>query len=106
MHIVLPEKADFISVDVSWTRQKFIIPSALKNLKEDGTIISLIKPHYEAEKFQLTKGKLEEKFEKEVVENTLAEIKKLGATVKNIAESPVLGQRGKNKEYLILIQPD
>jgi len=42
VHVELPEKMDFISIDVGWTPQKKILPNAIKNLKPDGKIISLI----------------------------------------------------------------
>src|SRR3989344_5859632 len=58
MHVVLPEKVDFISIDVGWTRQKLILPNAFTNLKVGGKIVVLIKPHYEADKRYLRKGKL------------------------------------------------
>src|SRR3989344_7416455 len=33
MHVILPEKAGFISVDTSWTKLENIIPNTLLNLK-------------------------------------------------------------------------
>src|SRR3990167_574522 len=57
MHIELPEKIDLITIDTSWTKIKKILPNALKNLKADGRIIALIKPHYEAEPKMLREGK-------------------------------------------------
>src|SRR3972149_4621732 len=30
MHVVLPEKVDFITVDTSWTKQKNILPNVFK----------------------------------------------------------------------------
>ena len=46
MHVVLPEKTDFISIDTGWTKQKMVLPNAINNLKPNGRIITLIKPHY------------------------------------------------------------
>src|SRR3989344_6185067 len=43
LHVQLPELVDFISIDVGWTRQQLILPHALKLLKPDGVIVSLIK---------------------------------------------------------------
>ena len=103
MHVVLPEKMDFISIDVSWTKQKLIIPNALINLKDGGVIVSLIKPHYEAEAKFVHKGKLMEEHIDEVVENVRRDIERVGAKVINIVESPVVGKKGENKEFLALI---
>src|SRR3990167_3662765 len=47
MHVKLTEKMDMITVDTGWTRQEKILPNAFDNLKPDGLIICLIKPHYE-----------------------------------------------------------
>jgi len=47
VHVNLPEKVDFISIDVGWTKQFLILPNAIKNLKDNGQIVTLVKPHYE-----------------------------------------------------------
>src|SRR2546421_8918289 len=44
MHLELPEKVDLITIDVAWTRQRFILPAAARWLKDDGTVVTLIKP--------------------------------------------------------------
>ncbi len=62
LHIELPEKVDFISIDVGWTPQKLIIPKALSLLKKDGDVVSLLKPHYEADKSLLKKEKFLKNF--------------------------------------------
>lgn len=100
MHVVLPEKADIISVDTSWTRQKNVIPNALNNLKKGGKIISLIKPHYEA-----GKGKLNEEEMEPLMEKVKAEIAGVGGKIIKMIESPILGEKGKNKEFLALMVP-
>src|SRR3989344_7725903 len=41
MHVELPEKVAFISIDTSWTKLEKIIPSALRNLANAGTIVAL-----------------------------------------------------------------
>ncbi len=98
MHVVLPEKADFISVDVSWTKQKNILPSAFKNLKVGGKIVSLIKPHYEAGKGKINKEEIEE-----LLRVVKTDIQNVGGKIEKLIESPVVGEKGKNKEYLALI---
>ena len=100
VHVELPEKMDFISIDVGWTKQKLIIPNAVKNLQSNGKIISLIKPHYEVGK-NLEKATDEEL--KEVIEQVKKEIKDYIKVIK-IIESPVLGKKAKNKEFLMLCE--
>ena len=99
MHVVLPEKVDFISIDVGWTKQKHILPNALKNLKDEGLIVSLIKPHYE-----IGKGKVKEEQIEEILENVKEHIVSVGGKVEKIVESPILGEKGKNREFLALIR--
>lgn len=98
MHVTLPEKVDVISIDVGWTKQRMIIPNALANLKEGGVIISLIKPQYEAGRARLKVEEVEQ-----VVKVVKEEIENLGAKVLKIIESPILGEKGGNKEFLALL---
>lgn len=104
MHVELPEKMDFITIDAGWTKQKLILPNALKNLKVGGTIVSLIKPHYEAEQKYIHKGKLIEDKIPEVIAQVKKDIADIGAIMLDIVESPIEGEKGKNKEYLALIK--
>lgn len=104
LHAEFPEMADFISIDTSWTRQKLIVKKALKHLKPDGDIITLIKPHYEAEKHMLTKGVLEEKFLDSVLEKVKKDVQELDVEIKNLIESPIEGKRGGNKEFLMWLK--
>jgi 23S rRNA (cytidine1920-2'-O)/16S rRNA (cytidine1409-2'-O)-methyltransferase len=104
MHASLPEKVDLITIDTSWTRLEKIIPNALSNLKPSGKIIALIKPHYEAEAKQISKGKLSEEFIPEILENVKNQIKKLGLEIIAETESPIVGEKRKNKEYLLCLK--
>lgn len=104
MHVQLPEKVDFISVDTGWTKQEKVIPNALENIKDGGIIISLIKPHYEAPKQYLYKGKLKEEHIDEVIEKAKQDIEGMGGKVIQIIESPIEGKKGENKEFLALIK--
>jgi 23S rRNA (cytidine1920-2'-O)/16S rRNA (cytidine1409-2'-O)-methyltransferase len=104
MHVSLREKVDFISIDVGWTRQKLILPNAFLNLKDEGVIVSLIKPHYEAGQKYIRKGKLMEEMIPEVLENVKADIESVGGTIRGFIESPIEGAKGGNKEYLAWIK--
>jgi 23S rRNA (cytidine1920-2'-O)/16S rRNA (cytidine1409-2'-O)-methyltransferase len=104
MHVNLPEKMDLITIDASWTKQKNIIPNALANIKDQGQIISLIKPHYEAEKKFLRGGKLEEEMVKPVVDQTITEILDFDLILKGLVESPILGDKGGNREFLAFFE--
>lgn len=103
MHVKLPEKVDLITIDTAWTKQILTIPNALDNLKSDGQIISLIKPHYEAPKNYLEKGRLKDEYVTEVLEKVKNDIIAVAGKLINLIESPLVGEKGKNKEYLALI---
>lgn len=103
LYVELPEKMDFISIDVGWTKQKLIIPNALKNLKKEGVIVSLVKPHYEAEKKQLKSGKVKTEYMDEIIEKVKNDILEVGGIVKEIIESPIIGRKGGNREFLAWI---
>ena len=101
MHVVLPEKVDLITIDTSWTKLEKIVPNALNNLKEGGKIVALMKPHYEAGIKQVRKGKLQEELIPEVLELVKSKLKELDLEVLGETESPILGEKGKNKEFLL-----
>lgn len=104
MHVTLPEKVDFLTVDTSWTKQILVLPNALKNLKPDGIVISLIKPHYEAPKEYLRKGRLQDEKVDEVLEKVKRDMKNIGMDVHHFVESPIVGEKGKNREFLALLR--
>ncbi len=104
LHVTLPEQVDFISVDVGFTRQELVLPSCIKNLKSGGVIVSLLKPHYEAKKHHLVKGKLPDEAVLEVVQQVKLQIEQIPEiTLKGVVESPIKGERGKNTEFLLFI---
>ncbi len=99
MHVQLPEKVPLITIDVSWTRQRFILPSARRLLAEGGQIVSLIKPHYEADKSLLRNGLLPAEQLPAVVEAVSKEIQSMGFSICGLVESPIKGSGG-NAEML------
>jgi 23S rRNA (cytidine1920-2'-O)/16S rRNA (cytidine1409-2'-O)-methyltransferase len=105
MHVELPGKMDFISIDTSWTKLEKIIPNALKNLKPFGSIVALAKPHYESKPYMLRKGKLAEEFIPEVLENVRGKMQELNVKIVAETESPIVGEKAKNKEHLLYLKP-
>jgi len=103
MYVELPELVDFISIDVGWTRQRLIVPHALELLRPGGAIVSLIKPHYEADRAQLDHGKVRAEELPSILDRVRAELGGLGITIEKIIESPIEGGKGGNKEFLALI---
>ncbi len=102
MHVDLPEKIDLVVIDCAWTKQKHILPRAKKLLKTGGQIVTLIKPHYEADPQLLRKGILPQDQLESIVATVIASIKTDGFTVVNRVESPIKGSQG-NTEVLALL---
>ncbi len=104
MHVELPEPMDFISIDVSWTKQKLIVPHALVLLKQTGDIVSLLKPHYEAEREERSRGRVKDEAIENVIARTEAELKALKVEIAGRIESPLIGEKGGNREFLFWIK--
>lgn len=96
----LPEQIDLITIDASWTKLELILPVVKKFLKDNGQIIALLKPHYQAEKSSLAKGVLPKGKAERVKVEVLERVAKLGFKVESEMESPILGGGG-NTEYLV-----
>lgn len=99
MHVELPEPVDLVTIDVAWTRQKNILPAARRILKPAGTVVTLIKPHYEAAPALLKKGILPEAEVNSVVSRVLEEAYGLGLESAGTVTSPIQGAQG-NVEVL------
>ena len=102
-------------IDLGWTRQSRALHAAARWLKPDGHIISLVKPHYEADKSELGDGGiLDPDRAKEIAEEVRDSLEKLGYRVLDWTKSPVLGGkmkkgklRGKgNPEWLVLVSSE
>lgn len=103
MHVQLPEKIDLVTIDVAWTPQKRILPAAKAMLADDGRIITLIKPHYEAQPSQLRKGVLPAEEVESVVRNVESIFPELGLQMLARVTSPITGAKG-NTEVLALLR--
>src|SRR3954451_21778317 len=78
MHVTLPEPIDLVTIDVAWTKQRHILPAAARLLKDDGWVVSLIKPHYEAPPAALRKGILPEDQLAGVIESVVRDVTAIG----------------------------
>lgn len=115
LRVHLPEPMDAVVIDVGWTRQQRILPVAARLLapaeaaaiapgsaavRASGRwIVSLIKPHYEAEPAELSGGVLAVEKHAPLLERLRREIAELGLRVVGEVESPIAGHGG-NREYL------
>ena len=99
----LGEKVDIITIDVSFISLKKILPVAIQFMKNNGHIISLVKPQFEVGRFEVGKGGIVKSIEK--IEAVITDIKAFGKTLgveaMDVIESPREKEK-KNREYLIL----
>jgi len=103
--INLPEKVDLATIDVSFISLQKILPPVVQLLKDNGFILVLFKPQFEA--------KREEVGKKGVIKQPTVHARVLGRFIVWIIEhgfrlggliaSPILGAEG-NKEFFVLLK--
>ncbi|MBQ3103029.1 MAG: TlyA family RNA methyltransferase [Oscillospiraceae bacterium] len=100
-HEQVPDELDFASVDVSFISLKLILPMLNTLLKEDGYVVCLVKPQFEAGKEKVGKKGVvrDPAVHLEVLENFFVHAKESNFTVIGITYSPIRGPEG-NIEYL------
>ena len=96
------EAADFIAIDAAFISLEKILPIAKRLMKEEGEIVALIKPQFEAGREKVGKGGIvrEEKTHIEVIEKIITYAKEIELKIRNLTYSPIKGAEG-NIEYLI-----
>ena len=104
MHVTLPEPAAVVTIDVAWTRQRHILPAARRLLAVGGSVVSLVKPHYEAAPADLRKGILPTDRIPAILDAVRADAAAAGFDLLVTVESPVKGAKG-NTEVLVLLRP-
>ncbi len=97
----LPERVDWIVSDVAFISITKIFPALLHILKEEGQMIVLIKPQFEAGREHVgKKGVVKDPLvHEQVIVKVLEEGEKIGFFVRGLDYSPVRGPEG-NIEYL------
>ena len=100
-HEQIPEELDLAVCDVSFISLKLILPATAGLLKEDGQMLTLIKPQFEAGREKVgKKGVVREKSTHiEVIENVMGYARDNGFGVLGVTFSPIRGPEG-NIEFL------
>ncbi|MEM8875583.1 MAG: SAM-dependent methyltransferase [Planctomycetota bacterium] len=101
LHVELPEPVDLITIDASWTRQRLILATAARNLTASGQVVTLVKPHYEADKSLLFKGRLPEAHLDQVLTAVREDVAGAGFTIIGETPSPITGGSGGNVEHFL-----
>lgn len=102
----LEEAVSLVVVDVSFISLRLILPAARGWLVEDGEIVTLVKPQFEAGREQVGKGGIvrDEKVRQEVVESLWQWATDKGLGPRDVMRSPIEGSAG-NVEYLMWMRP-
>lgn len=100
---LIQEPVDLLVMDVSFISLKTALPPALPFLKENGEIVALIKPQFEAGKKKVGKGGIvrDEDVRNEVIKDLQNFFSnELRLCILGVVTSPIYGAKG-NEEYLI-----
>lgn len=103
--LVLPEKVDLATMDVSFISVEKVIPAVAGLLRENGDILVLIKPQFEAKREEVGNGG--------VIRQPIIQARVLGRFIAwlidhsfrlgGLVVSPILGASG-NREFLVLFK--
>ncbi|NLY43563.1 MAG: TlyA family RNA methyltransferase [Clostridiaceae bacterium] len=101
----IEEQVDFISIDVSFISLKLVLPVAVRLLKDNGEIVCLIKPQFEAGREMVGKKGVvrDKKVHEEVVRDIIRFAQSIQLVVLDLSYSPVRGPEG-NIEYLLYLK--
>ena len=100
----VPEPLDFASVDVSFISLAKVLPAAKELLRDEGEMVCLIKPQFEAGREKVGKKGVvrDPAVHREVIEKVITDARELGFSILHLEYSPIKGPEG-NIEYLVHI---
>ncbi|MGQ9570721.1 MAG: TlyA family RNA methyltransferase [Thermodesulfovibrionales bacterium] len=95
-------QVDIATVDVSFISLKKVVPAILGVIKEDGDIITLVKPQFEVGKGKVGKSGIVREEQKRLnsVEDVRIGLEQIGLRCIGMFQSPIKGRKG-NIEYFL-----
>lgn len=97
---VCSEPAELVTIDVGWTPQRLVLTAARRSLAPGASIVTLIKPHYEAPRAWLRGGVLPPERLDEVLNACRGDMRDAGWEICGELASPITGHGG-NAEWLL-----
>ncbi|RNB81134.1 TlyA family RNA methyltransferase [Brevibacillus fluminis] len=96
------EKPDIASIDVSFISLKIILPVLYRFLKEEGDVLALVKPQFEAGRENVGKNGIvrDPDIHREVLQTIIQFAQSIGFAAKGLHFSPITGGEG-NIEFLL-----
>jgi 23S rRNA (cytidine1920-2'-O)/16S rRNA (cytidine1409-2'-O)-methyltransferase len=103
--ISLPEKVDMATIDLSFISVEKVIPSVANLLRDDGYLLVLLKPQFEARRNEVGKGGVIKHplVHARVLGRFIAWVVQNGFRLGGVAASPILGASG-NMEFFVLLR--
>lgn len=103
--IALPEKVDLATIDLSFISVEKVIPSVARLLKDDGYLVVLLKPQFEARRSEVGKGGIVKQplVHARVIGRFIAWAVQNSFRVGGLIASPILGAEG-NMEFFVLLR--
>ncbi|ERN20182.1 hypothetical protein AMTRI_Chr06g201320 [Amborella trichopoda] len=101
----LPQKVDLVTLDLSFISILLVMPAVVNVMKPVSTLVTLVKPQFEARRSQVGKGGIvkDSQVHKEVLERIIGGVEDFGFDSKGWIESPLKGAEG-NIEFLVCFQ--
>ena len=99
----LGEPFDVVVTDVSFISLTKILPNAVPMMKDDAYIVALIKPQFEAERYQVPEGGVitDPDLQIEIIEKLISSLGESGLFLHDISPVPLVSRR-KNIEFVSL----
>jgi 23S rRNA (cytidine1920-2'-O)/16S rRNA (cytidine1409-2'-O)-methyltransferase len=103
--VSLPEKVDLATIDLSFISVEKVIPSVVQLLKDDGYLLVLIKPQFEAKRNEVGRGGIVKQpiVHARVLGRFIAWLINHGFRLGGLVASPILGASG-NMEFFVLLR--
>lgn len=103
----IADKIEFASIDVSFISLTKVLPPVKELLTDDGEIVCLIKPQFEAGREKVGKKGVvrDKKVHEEVVDRIVSYARSIGFQTLALSFSPIKGPEG-NIEYLLYLTKD
>ncbi|KAK3011538.1 hypothetical protein RJ639_011578, partial [Escallonia herrerae] len=95
------QKVDLVTLDLSFISILLVMPAVVNLMKEEATLVTLIKPQFEARRSQVGGGGIvrDTAVHQEVLEKIIDGVESFGFKCKGSIESPLKGAEG-NTEFL------
>jgi 23S rRNA (cytidine1920-2'-O)/16S rRNA (cytidine1409-2'-O)-methyltransferase len=98
----VPDPIEMAVIDTSFISLKIVIPAVLQFLKNQATIIALIKPQFEVGKGKVGKGGVvrDPALHDQVLVDLKLFFQRTGLALRDVTPSPILGPKG-NREFIV-----